>query len=695
MKRLVRISLLITFLITATGSKSVFAQYQLTILHNNDGESQLIDLGTGLEDFGGVARFKTLADQQKTEASETGSVIMLTSGDNFLAGPEFSAGISNGIFYDAVALDYMNYDALCLGNHDFDFGPSILAGFINEFSMSTPPFLSCNVDFSGEADLQTLMDNGKIATSTTVTVDGHIVGVVGATTPMLPYISSPGDVVVDPDVAGAIQAEVDALTNNGVDFIILISHLQAVEEDLALLPSLSGIDIMIAGGGDELLANENDLLIPGDEEQIYGTYPLSGTDSDGNTVYVVTTRGNYSYLGKLVVDVDENGQVVSIDESSGPVRVVGGSYDDAVIPDPDVQTNVVDPVSQYLDNLATNVVATSEVILDGRRSSIRFAETNEGDMIADALLWQANQVHEEYGAPSASIALLNSGGIRNDTEIPAGNISELETFNMLPFSNFVAIVHEVSPQQFKNILENSVSAIDGDGGGTGRFAQISGFSYSYNATFQARTYDVDGNVIEEGARVVDVELDDGTVIVENGAVLVSAPSVSISTINFLLRGGDQYPFEEGQEYTNIGFSYQQALINFIVDASGLNGLIAEEVYPEGGEDRINRLDDSGVDDIERSSLPDGFLLGQNYPNPFNPSTTIPYSLKNLSSVDIIVYDVLGCEVATLYSGNKPAGDYTTVWNGISESGVSVTSGSYYVNLIANGKTQTRRMTLVK
>ncbi len=87
-----------------------------------------------------------------------------------------------------------------------------------------------------------------------------------------------------------------------------------------------------------------------------------------------------------------------------------------------------------------------------------------------------------------------------------------------------------------------------------------------------------------GTRVVDVTLDDGTAIVTDGAV-VAGPGISIATIDFSARGGDQYPFR-GAAFTSVGVSYQQALRNYIVDELG--GTISATDYPEGGEGRITR-----------------------------------------------------------------------------------------------------------
>jgi len=288
-----------------SGSTST-SNFRLTILHNNDGESQLVNLGSGLEDYGGAARFSAVVQREKqVAASNDGStvnngVIMVSSGDNFLAGPEFTVGMRAGIFYDALAMDLIGYDAIALGNHDFDFGPDVLADFINQVSPSRPPFLSSNLDFSGEPVLRDLLDQGRIAKSVVILENGERIGIIGATTPLLKSISSPRRVRIIANVAGEIQAEVNRLEASGVNKIILLSHLQDIEGEIALVGEIHGVDVVVAGGGNELLANECDLLTPGGDAA-FGPYPIMATDQGGAGVPVVTTPGQYSYLGKLVV----------------------------------------------------------------------------------------------------------------------------------------------------------------------------------------------------------------------------------------------------------------------------------------------------------------------------------------------------------------------------------------------------------
>ncbi len=552
--------------------------FALTILHNNDGESKLVADG----DVGGAARFKTVVDQQKALGMAlTDGVLMLSSGDNFLAGTAFAASLTDGIFYDVIALESFGYDSIVLGNHDFDFGPDVLADFISAYT-SPPPYLSANLDFSGEPGLAALMP--PIAPSTSVDIGGRTIGIAGATTPNLPFISSPRNVMVDPDVAGAVQDEFDTLAAGGADILILISHLQGVDEDLALGPTISGLDVMIAGGGDELLANADDVLLPDDDPaDIFGPYPMRTTNAAGASVPVVTTSGQYGYLGHLTVWFDADGDVV--DAAGGPIAINGQPQD------ADILTMVEDPVALFEAGLAADVIGTSEVALDGVRDNVRSRETNEGNLIADALLWQANQLAASFSVTPADVAIQNGGGIRNDDIRGPGDITELDTFDMLPFGNILTIVPDIPREQFKEILENAVSALNSDGSlgssGTGRFAQIAGFTFTWDGDGTAQVLDEDGNVVTPGTRIVDVTLDGGTEIVVDG-VVQPGPDINIAIGNFLAGGGDEYPFR-GAPFTGLGVTDQQSLSAFIQAAAvdgGLEGTIAAAGYPEGGEGRI-------------------------------------------------------------------------------------------------------------
>ena len=573
----------------------------LTILHLNDNESQLLHAGKGIEDFGGAARVVTVVKNLRA-ATAADVVLTLSSGDNFLAGPEFKASLAaynpalGGVntYYDAKALDAIGYDAILLGNHDFDFGPDLLTDFISTgFTNTFPKYLSANIDFTGEPALQALVERGRIAKSIIIEKNGHTFGIIGATTPNLPFISGPTNVVVDSNLVTVVQNEINALLNGGINKIIFVSHLQDLAEDKVLIAQLSGVDIAITGGSNDVLANPGDLLLPGDTSG--GTYPIVVKDLSGRKVSIVTTGGEYKYVGRLIVDFDKTtGEITRIDPNSGPVRVAGGVNPDAVMPDPEVQAQVTRPVQAFVATLETNVIARSEVALDGIRNNVRSKETNAGNLVADSLLSEVRRLSGNFGVKVPTIALTNGGSIRNNTIIPAGKISERDTYDIVPFPDFLSVFEKVSVTTLKDLLENAVSRIDNEGhpagSGTGRFAHVAGFSFEYDPSRQAIEIDYDGNIVTPGERVTRVILDDETKLIDDGIIVVDPTySLAIVTVNFLARGGDQYPFRD-LPFTNLYITYQQALSNYI--QQGLGGVITAVDYSEGGKGRIARLLDT-------------------------------------------------------------------------------------------------------
>lgn len=582
-------------------------KFWLTFLHNNDGESALIgeDLGDGTF-AGGVDLFGAVVENLRKDAATTGpkfdpkdappdpppgykrgGALLVSSGDNFLASPEFNASLAKGVpYYDGIALDLIGYDALAIGNHEFDFGPDVTEGFIRSFERTSPPFLSANLDVSGEPGLAALEAEGRIARSAVVKVRGEKVGIIGATTENLPFISSPRNVTVGA-VVPAVQGEVDALMAAGVDKIILISHLQTIEEDKVLISMLHGVDVAVAGGGDELLANDDDLLLPGDVP--FGPYPEYVSDADGRQVPLVTTPGSYRYVGRLIVGFDKAGEVVMVDDRSGPVRVYSG---DGVMPDPEIHALVVEPVAQAIADQAANVIGITEDRLNATRALVRTREMGVGDLITDAIMWKGGELAGSFGVPAPDIAITNGGGIRNDIVIePGGDITELDIRRLLPFGNFVTIVQGLDTQRLKETLENGVSRVETV---SGRFTQVAGMCFVWDPAGTPQEIDGTGTVVVPGTRVqrivfgdddCDDGVDDGPVLVDGGAIVMDM-MLTLGTNDFNARGGDQYPLGD-LPATSLGALLDQATIDYIVGP--LLGVVPAADYPEFGEGRIVEL----------------------------------------------------------------------------------------------------------
>lgn len=563
------------------------AQFTLTLLHNNDAESRL--LGNG--DVGGAARFASVVARERASSVNP---ILLSSGDSFLAGRAFAAGrqsfANGGLFYDAEVISRLNYDAVIMGNHEYDFGPGVLADFIEASNRVNPTtFLSANLDVSPNPALAAQQALGRIGSSKIITLPtGDRVGIVGATTPNLRRISSPGDVIVNLDVVNAIQSEIDDLRfNQGVQNIVLVSHLQSVNEDLAIIPQLRGVDVAIAGGGDELLANPGTPLNPGNTPS--GPYPLTANDLDGNPVSIVTTRGAYEYLGRIEVDFDASGNVTGLNvANSFPRRVIDAStgFADGVVPDAGIVSDIQNPVAAFSAALDANIIAqvAPGIVLDGRRSVVRTQESAMGNLAADSLAFVAER---EFGGTLSGplIGIQNGGGIRNDVVISDGDISEGDTFDILPFSNFVTVIEDVSTAELVEALENAVSRVEFT---DGRFLQVSGIEFTYDISQPGSIYDAAGNLVSLGSRIVEVMLADGTVLVDNGQIVADI-AIDIASIDFLLNGGDFYDIDGAGRFLRSGVSYQEALAQYLSDATGLNGLVSGSAYDGTGPARITQI----------------------------------------------------------------------------------------------------------
>ncbi|MBK9099324.1 MAG: T9SS type A sorting domain-containing protein [bacterium] len=100
-------------------------------------------------------------------------------------------------------------------------------------------------------------------------------------------------------------------------------------------------------------------------------------------------------------------------------------------------------------------------------------------------------------------------------------------------------------------------------------------------------------------------------------------------------------------------------------------------------------------EIEVDLTPDNFILFQNYPNPFNPATTIQFQVPKVSDVNIVVYDMLGQEVKSLFVGQVQAGKYTVEWDGLNNSGAKMSSGTYIYRMTAEEFIDVKEMILLK
>jgi predicted extracellular nuclease/2',3'-cyclic-nucleotide 2'-phosphodiesterase (5'-nucleotidase family) len=585
--------------------------YTLQILHAADFEAATAALTR-------APNFAAVVDALEEQVPNS---ITLSSGDNYLPGPfiaaqtdasvspalrEFTAallgvsveslaGLSTApARFDIAILNAIGVQASVFGNHEFDFGPEVIAAAIDVTASGGSltalgaqfPYLSANLGFGADPSLaplftEALRDAASFATTaadlttpqalaaeaadaqiapwTVIEENGERIGIVGVTTQTLASISSPGRVsVLDPagdgganntaELAGILQPRVDALAAQGIDKVILLSHLQQYQLELELAGRLSGVDVVIAGGSDAIFADATDALRPGDTAQ--EGYPVFRTGADGAPVAVVNTGREYGYVGRLVLTFDAEGRV--IEDSVDPV--VSGAYvttDEAV----DALWAGADPfaagtrgaqVQGLTDALGTVINAKdgalfgyTDVFLEGRRAAVRSEETNLGNLSAEANLAAGRSVD-----PAAVISIKNGGGIRAEIGTiigtppealpppaneaagkPEGAVSQLDIENALRFNNGLALV-TLTAQELVTVVENAVRGA-GPGLTPGAFPQVAGLSFSFDASRPAGDRVVSLAVLDGKGEVADVVVRDGEIVGD------AARSFRTVTLDFL------------------------------------------------------------------------------------------------------------------------------------------------------------------
>jgi 2',3'-cyclic-nucleotide 2'-phosphodiesterase (5'-nucleotidase family) len=594
----------------------------LTILHNNDGESALLPdqsytTAQGKLIYGSAAAFSSVMKREVRLAKRAkNAVLSVYAGDSFLASKNLicsdpANNNSAATVYDGVAQSLMPYNVHALGNHEFDYGTGFLKRYIDSFASKIRyPFISGNLDFSANVDLSPMINreqpivrstlNGKKLGESYVHRDlttGAVFGIVSAITPTLRTISSPGTTkLTTTDIAttaALINKQVEMLESRGVNKIILVSHLQGVAFDKQLIALLKNVDVAIAGGGDDLLTNpdvaESIQLIPG-EGKPAGKYPELVKDANGADVPLITSKGNYNYLGRFDVSFDAKGKMTSYNKTTSyPRRVIPTSsvskalgVKDSVTPDPQIVSSVEVPLNACLTGFAKPIASSQVVFATDRGSAtvlgVRTAETNGGNLVADSFLHAYSTRAAGANLPAAStanpvVALQNGGGVRQNGGVTlptagvAGAISRGNTFDLLPFDNRLVAITDVSAADIKEILERSCSV--GTSGG-GQFLQLGGMKVTCSRSGTAMVVSnptgdsYAGSVTTAGTRVKDVTLNDGRSLIKDGAVVAGAPSVTVVTNNFTAEGGDNYPTLAKLIKVGFGVSYEQALYDYLL-----------------------------------------------------------------------------------------------------------------------------------
>jgi 5'-nucleotidase/UDP-sugar diphosphatase len=490
------LSLVLVVLLILSSFSFVFAEdaetVKITVIHTNDTHSRL--KGTDAEI--GFAKIATLIKEAKEANPNT---LVLDAGDTLHGMP--IVNISKG--ENAIkVLEAAGYDYMTLGNNDFNYGKERLFELRD---MSQVGMLSANI----------VDENGEYIFTPYVIeeVGGVKVGIYGLSTPDTVILTNPNNVVglvfKDPiEVSKEIVEELEDKT----DVIIALAHLGLDESSTvtskALAQEVEGIDLIIDG-------HSHSMLEAGQLE---------------NNTLIVQTKNYGQNLGYVDIEILE-GEVTGI-----TARLLAAADTADVVPDPDLQKTIED-IEAANAEVFNEVIATTDVYLDGVRENVRTKETNLGNLSADAA----------RAATGADIAFVNGGGIRED--IPVGDITKGKIAAIFPFGNTIE-VKKITGADLKAMLEWSVSDYPA---AKGAFLQVSGLEFSFDPAKEA------------GSKVVE--------ILVGGEAFDEAKEYTVAINDFMSTGGDGYSMLADYDVLAIYGTYEEIIIDYLAT----NGTAGSEV----------------------------------------------------------------------------------------------------------------------
>lgn len=402
--------------LAAVGTVAADAPITITILHSNDLHAHIQPVSIAKKSYGGYARQATLI--KRFRAGDK-NVIVLSAGDTFQGTLFFN--VYEGLA-DAAILNTMGYDAACVGNHEFDHGPSALEAFVKSVNF---PLICANLDFSKEPTLA-----GLIQPSTVLKVGGEKVGLVGAITPDVINISSPGPNISLKDLTASVQAAVDGLTAQHINKILLITHV-GYREEMDLASHLHNVAAIIGGHSHTPLGTP---ALPG-WPAAQGPYPTIVKDATGRPVYIVQCWEWGKVFGRFKLSFDADGHVTKCFDAA-PIVV-----DDSIPEDPVVKSEVT-AFEQPLKALQNQAIGTTVAAITKEGAGANLMS----QVIADAML--------ETGAKQGCVAaFVNSGGVRAPLE--EGKITYGESITVQPFNNTLVLL-SVTGAELKAALEEGI-----------------------------------------------------------------------------------------------------------------------------------------------------------------------------------------------------------------------------------------------
>ncbi|WP_026831996.1 5'-nucleotidase C-terminal domain-containing protein [Exiguobacterium undae] len=503
--------------------------FSIGLMHTNDTHANLDKA---------PKRATVIKELRAAYRAEGNPSLLLDAGDVFSGSLYFNKFLGQA---DLELMNYMKYDMMTFGNHEFDLGETenniALKNFVTKAKF---PFITANVDFSKNESFNGLQkktitagpEKGQIYQGIIKEYKGQKIGFFGLTTEETADIASPGTVAFANYITSA-KAAVKKLEDRGVNKIVALTHIgfddnEAVDNDQLLARNVDGIDVIVGGHSHTKLEKPvvvDETIVPGKTEPTIIAQAYQYGDFLGNLDLT------FDYKGKLT---EYNGSLIDVAKAAEDTRAA----------------EILKPYADQITELKNEEVGANIVNELGNprgEVSVRNSETALGNLITDGMLKKA----KEYNAETV-IAMQNGGGIR--AAINAGPLTVGEVLTTLPFGNTLATV-KMTGQEIKDLLEISVGVAPIENGG---FLHVSGMKFEYSSK------------LAKGNRVTKMEVNNGGTF----ETIDPAKTYVIATNAFTAKGGDGLtPFEvayKAGRVTDLGLSDWENLRDFTKSLGEVN-----------------------------------------------------------------------------------------------------------------------------
>ncbi len=583
---------------------------EIVILHTNDVH-------------GAISSYAKVAALKAEYEAKGAEVLLMDAGDYIQGEPYVS--VSQG--ETAIRLmNYVGYDVATIGNHEFDYGYENLAKLA---AAAEFPIIAANVMYNGK----TAFEANKVFELES----GVKVGVFGLSTPETATKAHPGKIkgvtfLSGDDMNKAAQAQVDELTAAGCDYIICLGHLGIDDSSkgyrsVDLLEAVTGIDVFIDGHSHSSLDDVKALV---------------GEDCKVGDTLLTSTGTKLATVGAVVISED------GISIESVDLEKYEGSDD--------VVEEAAQLVIDEVDAAYGEVFAKSEVELCGEKApGNRTEETNNGDLIADAILWQAKKDGSLPVADENVIAITNGGGIR--AAIAAGDITKKDVNTVLPFGNTVAYV-TVKGSVLLEALEASTYCTPE---AVGAFPQVAGIEFTVDTN---KAYD-QGEQYPGSTYYAPASINRVTIESINGKAFDPEATYVVVTNDFLAAGGDTYYAFSVSTSVDTGIPMDEAVMSYITEE--LKGVVTAEKYGEP-QGRITVLEPVFTDVVEGKWYYDAVMTAyeKELMNGVTANTFEPLTAMNRAMLVTMLYRLEG----------SPA-----VEGNVSETFTDCKDTAYYANAV--------------